>query len=455
MTGGLVLAVLAGLLLTSTPRAIGDGDEYLVTGRKLADFQWPSFSQSDVDRLHPGLKWVPTRNGAFEVPHFWMYPLLAAPAIKVADMLGLSVAWAFAALNVALFACVAAVALRRAWPGAAVLVLLSPIVWWLDKAHTETFTFSLLALTILLVRDRPGVAMACIGLAATQNPPIAALLPLVLLLYPAARSRWVWIAVALLLAALHPAYYLWTIGKTTALIEGDIRIPPLMRYGAVLWDLNIGLLSNAPFFALACGIGLVAARQGWTSRWRDATLAAVAGAWFLFSFTQAVNINHGGTPSMSRYALWLLPLAFPVLPHAGDRLGPRVSWAMGAAVAVSVFWSVLFFYPQRPEGHLQPTPLAHWQWTRFPGWQNPVPEIFAERLRGRDAVNELAATPGCEKVLIQAGVWPEPCPPQPTPPRCRQPDASCYANRADGRYEFVQVPRRGGYTIAWPPERGR
>ena len=104
---------------------------------------------------------------------------------------------------------------------------------------------------------------------------------------------------------------------------------------------------------------------------------------------------------------------------------------------------------------MRPTRLAMLQWTRFPGWQNPVPEVFAERLRGQDAVNELAGTPGCEKVLIQAGTWPHLCVPQPSPDACMQANAWCYGNRTSAGYDFVQVPRRGGYRLAWPLEKGR
>jgi len=305
-----------------------------------------------------------------------------------------------------------------------------------------------------MVRDRPVFAMLCVSLAATQNPPIAALIGLIVLLYPAAR-RLAWMTAAVWLAALHPLYYLCRIGRTTALVEGDIRIPPLMRYGAVLWDLNLGLVANAPFFALAVLAALVVFWRGWASHRREAAFAAVAGAWLLFAFTQAVNINHGGTPSMSRYALWLIPLAFVALPEAESPAGPRLTRTLTLLTTASVVWSMVYFHPRRPEGHLKPTRLAMWQWTRHPAWQNPVPEVFAERLRAQDAVNELAGTPGCEKVLIQAGTWPQPCAPAATPERCTQPDTWCYGNRTANGYDFVQVPRRGGYRIGWPIVKGR
>jgi len=62
---------------------------------------------------------------------------------------------------------------------ATTLLLFSPIVWWIDKPHTEVYTVSLLAIALALMRDRPWWSMVLAGLAATQNPPIAVLVPIV------------------------------------------------------------------------------------------------------------------------------------------------------------------------------------------------------------------------------------------------------------------------------------
>jgi hypothetical protein len=318
-------------------------------------------------------------------------------------------------------------------------------------------TFTLLTAVVLAARTSPAAAIIAAAVAATQNPPIAALVPLVLFLNflnGDAMPRKRWIVAAVWIASLHPLYYLWTIGQSTALIGGDIRIPTWTRYATVVWDLNLGLVPNAPLLALACVVAALVAR-GWTARPRDFALSMFAAAWFLFSFSQAININHGGTPSMSRYVVWLLPLAFAVLPAAGEVTPRRGGRAIAVLAGASIVWSMVFFHPRRSEGHLHPTRLAMFQWTRYPAWQNPVPEVFAERLRGRDAVNELAGTPGCEKVLIQAGIWPHPCVAQPLPAACAQADAWCYGNRTEDGYDFVQVPRRGGYRLAWPPQAGR
>ena len=43
---------------------------------------------------------------------------------------------------------------------------------------------------------------------------------------------------------------------------------------------------------------------------------------FLMSFAQTGNMHHGGTPGMSRYILWLVPLGVPFLRELFAH-GPR------------------------------------------------------------------------------------------------------------------------------------
>jgi len=40
--------------------------------------------------------------------------------------------------------------------------------------------------------------------------------------------------------------------------------------------------------------------------------AAASAAWLAFVAATAGNVNHGGTPGLSRYATWFIPLAIPL-----------------------------------------------------------------------------------------------------------------------------------------------
>ena len=158
---------------------------------------------------------------------------------------------------------------------------------------------------------------------------------------------------------------------------------------------------------------------------------------FLISFSQIANVNAGGTPRLTRYALWLIPLAIPLLLLAQDTLGPRFErWLVPVAVA-SAALSVATFAPRWSDNYLHPTPVADWVWTHQPGWDNPLPEIFFERTRHEELPPEPVANSSCAKVLLIDGTPPKECPVGPVPDKCSR--GPCYANRSGGTYNFVQA----------------
>jgi hypothetical protein len=292
-------------------------------------------------------------------------------------------------------------------------------------------------------------------MASMQNPPIGGLVILL-----AARAvyrgdlraapRWTW-GIALAILAVHPLYYLFEIGRLTPLVaSGDVRFPGLRALFTPLIDLNVGLLINAPVVGAVMAAGLWAGAR--SPERRHLFLGVLATyALFLCAFAQAPNVNSGGTPSLSRYALWLIPPLVPLFPGTGSRKRPGA--ALPALVGLSAIWTAVYFRPAIPESYLEPTRVALRVWSTYPSLENPLPEIFAERLRHRDGVNTLAATPNCAKVLVQDGVWPQPCAAPRVPPvECDSEGELCYANRkADGSYAFVPTSRRGGISISWTP----
>jgi len=192
----------------------------------------------------------------------------------------------------------------------------------------------------------------------------------------------------------------------------------------------------------------------------DVGIAAVASVAFLYSFAQTGNNHHGATPSLTRYALWFIPLAIAVWKpwwRLAGRLGHRT---LAVAAAASAVISIFGFHPAVGDGQREPTWLASWLWTRHPGWNNPLPEVFAETLLGAEPMRTPATTPACEKVLVSPGpegegVWPVPCFPAELPPQCAVPGALCYANRRGAVYDFVVAPGRNAQPRrepdrAWP-----
>jgi hypothetical protein len=436
MRPGVVAVLFACLLVTlaatSTPRAVGDGSEYVHLSNRLASLHLP---------------------GAGESRHFLFYSALAAPLVALLNAIGLDPLGAFTLLNGLLLVAAFYVASSHLhWTGCA-LVFSGPILWWLDKPHTEPFTFALFAIAFSLLESAPWWSLVAVGASAAQNPGHAVL---VVILTAAAIARradivkdrrfWAGLAAGAALAALHPAYYLLRLGTLTPLVgTGNIHWVTRPEYLAVLIDPNVGLLPQAPVYAAAaCGAVLLLAFLAPRRLAMAGVLAAVAsGAWLAFVAATATNVNHGGTPGLSRYATWFIPLAIPLFQQV-DRLFPRrLGWMAVPALASAVL-GVWAFHPARAEAADRPTRLASFLWTRYPSFDNPLPEIFVERLRGLDENWLPVATPGCEKILLPGrggrdSVWPMPCAPARLPDWCQAAGALCYANRTRTGYSFVSA----------------
>jgi hypothetical protein len=222
------------------------------------------------------------------------------------------------------------------------------------------------------------------------------------------------------------------------------RLPSLWQTGAVIWDPNIGLVWQDPVLALTvvAAAAMLAGRPwSWTRSPEIWLMSAGAGV-LLFSFAQTPNFNHGGTPGLSRYALWLIPLAIPILQRAADVASPLGRRMLALLAIASCLWCVVAFHPARPENYKSPTRAASIIWERWPWLDHPLPEIFSERLSGSEPGVLPVAAPGCTKALLIGGQWPAPCYPHAVAAACSPPEALCYANRRGDAYTFVPV--------AWP-----
>jgi hypothetical protein len=474
-----ILAVLLGvftsLSLVSSPTRVGDGFQYMAMALTLADISPPALSQEQLDTQSralaqmagfegdPGLR-VPAlvgTDGCQDFPHFWFYPLLASPWIAASRLVGVHPNAGFTALNCGLLLLASFALLRRSGTPLAVLIAVSPIVWWLDKAHTEVFSFSLLTIAILALREAPWWSLICLGMASTQNPPFA-LAFLIAAVFAGCSSlradRRLWLAGAAggLLCLLHPAYYQWHLGRFSPLAEATTpNMPTLAALVTPLWDPSLGILVHFPGVALLLALCLWCVARDRAHRVPTGELAATGAmaAVFLLAFTQTGNVNSAGTPHPSRYGLWLVPVTIPALAWTLESLSRRgLLWIGALVVAASGVYSAYAYQPKWPEQYLNPTPLAGWLWTRWPTMSNPLPEVFVERVSGVDSQHTLpVATAGCEKILLAAdergsAAWPLPCRPEPLPAGCREPAALCYASRTSSGYAFTRAPRQAGFT---------
>lgn len=494
----IVVMALAALAARAPARRVGDGGEYIAMASNLARLSPPALSLADLVRVERRLAQLETsfgevalrfpdlrsNDGRQDFPHFWMYPLLAAPGLAAADAFGWHPNTAFVIVNVL---CVA-VAWWVAWPrlGAWLTVLLlgSPLAWWVDKAHGDVFTYALLSIALACLgasggtppraiagrpdraNDEATLGLLALGLACAQNPPLAVTFPFVVLAFWMACGRSVRaIATGVLAGAslvlLPFSYYYSRLGVPTPLVGWTSRhVPSAGELGTFLWDPNIGLAWAFPAAVLAT-IGAVAvlARREPRALLSPVILAGPTCALALLAgFAQSVNINHGATPGVNRWTLWLVPLMLPLWMAARRMLGPSTPPAKTTARALilaSAAWSLWTFAPGGPENYRTATPQALWLWQHWPALDNPPLEIFAERVSRVEPPLIPVATAGCTKALVADGRWPVPCVPQALPPICDGPGRYCYANQGSQGMTFLPVSMRDGFDVrhegrAWP-----
>lgn len=480
IAGALALCLVAG----SSPRVVGDGGEYLTQAMHFAELNLPPMSRRvipslqqrviDVDPVTLG-HWdiveasVMAHDSRRDFLHFWFYALLATPAVWLTSLVGASPLHAFTILNLVLLGGALWLALPRIGAWASLLLFGSPLIWWLDKAHTEVFTVSLLTIALVTMRERPWWAFVAAGAATTQNPPITAVLLLLIAIEIVRRRRAVLAdrrlvfgaAAGLALAALHPVYMYLRYGTPSLLLAATrSEMPQWPEISAVVLDPSMGLIGNYPLFLLA-----IVAGAGWLA-WKhpraclspEMAVALAASVVFLYSFARTSNLHHGGTPSISRYALWLIPMTIPLwaaVRHTAGRAGQRM---LATAALASALVSLFAFHPAVPSNSREPTWLASWLWTRHPTWNNPPPEVFSEVLHQYEMTAVPTATTGCEKILVMRTpdneqIWPVPCLPAELPLFC-SPGVYCYANRRGSHYEFARVSGQGvpqhRIDAAWP-----
>jgi len=441
-----VVAIILAPLFFLTPVRVGDGSEYYALYLAVKSELRPWMTAVAFERYASlvathsieGLVNVEFLRDAFpalrvgntaDFNHFWIYSLISAMLARVVGIVGvqLSAHQAFLLQHVMLLMLVACLALRlfgrRGVWAVMLLTLGSPLVWFADKVHTEFFSYCVvLAAVMLALRRHFTWGALLLALASTQNPSFAVLafVLLVCRLFQVPRHPFqFWEACALVATCitvlLHPAYYFFRYGVLTPqMLAGGAKMGAnASSFYIWLADPDVGLLPNWPI-----GIGLVV--WGITRQIRHK-----AGTWNgpfalflllylvinLFAQSSTTNINSGATPGLSRYALWYIPLFFPLALDVVDWALERRTLGRGTLVTLLILYvvgNIAVYDPRQYESYVQPAPLSKLMQSQWPALYDPPPEVFAERYSGfgeSEKTHRLSAIlgPSCDKVLIIPG----------------------------------------------------
>lgn len=419
-------AVLFAFCVLRPPKHNGDILEYMLTTVALANHGTPDIRSADVvdttvlapgfapelDTVAKGMRdaalypipgLVTTDRGIFAI-HFFTYPALAALPFKVLKVLGTDPFKCFLVVNsAALF--ILGLALWRMFGngGRAGLFMLCYLLcgglpYWQWSSPETLSAASLLAGLLLYSTGAPIVGGLLAGLAAMQNPPIfffcvfAPLLRVCLAwrgdagLLAGVRSLIGWrelcgVAFCGVLAVTPAVFDLIVFGTPSIIgqLSTDSRLVTGRRLFSFFFDLNQGLIVGMP--AVAAALLLWGKRS--PAAWRITLAAAAFAVVMALPALVATNWNSGGEGVM-RYVLWAsMPLLFAFAWRM--RLAPR--WPV-AVLAVVIAAQLLATLHLRRYTYLEFSPLARSAMTLAPGWINPEPEVFFERVMHKDGVND-------------------------------------------------------------------
>ncbi len=301
------------------------------------------------------------------------------------------------------------------------LTLLSPVLWYVDKVHTEFFTFTLtLCAVILFVSEKYIPAALFLALVTTQNISFGAIAAIPIIVNAICRKDWHYrptevamLVAVCLLVLVHPAYYFFRHGVITPqLLAGGAQIGANLAIAPIwFFDPDVGLFSNWPLGVGLLLLAILAKRKG-------VPCAERRGYWFAFvvvylaislvAQSSTDNLNSGASSSIARYATWYLALFFPVILMTLNwltRAGAAYRF-LGLLIALAgATYNTLHYYPSEREGWSTPSPISGWIQTHWPSLYNPPAEIFAERNSGigeSPALGQALAVvgPDCRKMLM-------------------------------------------------------
>ncbi len=406
--------------------------EDLLHVASMLDRQEPSFREGleelgreyTVGRLAYGKGFVATQSGSLYSWHFWFYSMFVAPFFEFVHRMELPPASAFALCNW-VFVLGALAYLSFLWKGSALqkhtlaaLFLLSGTTYYIWWSHPEVFTASLILLALMMASDKRYTLGMMVGaIASTQNPPVFLLVIFISLLavadissktiaasfggrlLTAVRRIAPGLLSSIFVASLPALYFLQALGVASPIAAGGAANPNLIsieRLWSLFFDLNLGIIVAAPGILLGITIVLLTsmmhpkdpAQKDKSTSYPFLYLCIFLSISMAVPTLSTTNWNHGHSV-YSRYGFWVgIPLIFGLVKSI-----PNISTAMvrGVAITVIAIQAVVVSYygvfgKNWRSNYISFKPISHYFLREFPQYYNPIPEIFIERISGKEGV---------------------------------------------------------------------
>lgn len=374
-----------------------DGKGYLnyLEEKNLEVYRRDEFERaaSDLSKTLNPTGYVKANNGKWYCYHFWFYSLINLPARTVLSALNLDIRATFLATNLALlFLALWLISgfKNLNWNHRLILGLMlisSPLFWYLDWAHPEVFIGTMVFLAILYFFNQKYYAsLLLLSLSSMQHTPLAVpafALVLFILYREKIKLKTIgllflggfWVLVPLL-------FYYFHFGVFSLLKEyGDLSsdLISIRRFYDFIFDLNQGMIVGIPAYLILL-LGLIT-KDIIQRNWRpEYLLLLFIGLMSLF-FMQLQNWNSGSV-FVKRYVIYNAPFVMLVLFYRLKKLRPILFQVIFAGLLISQF--ILVFGQARfnqvfwTSGDLNG--LSRLVLNHFPSLYNPDPQVFARRV---------------------------------------------------------------------------
>jgi hypothetical protein len=351
------VAVL-GIVL-GPPQYNGDESEYLSMTYALATNGNPTLTPTLVNAIraaHPSRPLgvpnsVKAIDGTDDALHFWFLSALAAPFFLLCKAVGLDWEFSFILVNAIAFAVAVGVTSFYFQLRGAVLLLIglsaSPLLPYLNKAHGEAFSVSLLTMAGVFLAQGNSLAAALatsfISAQVSAFSPLAA----ALLVYWEARA-WIErrrparrelaiVTVCGCLLVLQPLWTLWRHHTLNLIVATNFVKPELVnlrRVAGILIDPDIGLLFSWP-------VGVLLSLVTMIGLWRNPALVRNHLAYWVFvtgttAYLSIIGAQQTNYLSVYRYSFWFLPLCLISLLLVYERESGGIKGARGFAGVILV-----------------------------------------------------------------------------------------------------------------------